>query len=249
MWRWQLWAGAAGEHCGGLVCFPLDVTDTEYPALVALLDASEQQRAARFRDPRHARHFIVAHARLRQLLAQELRQEAKALRFAGGTHGKPELAAGGADALQFNLSHSGGLGLVGWSRDRAIGVDIERWRDMHDELALVRRYFSPVEVAAYESLPTALRREGFFNAWTRKEAYVKAVGRGLTLPLASFDVSLESGPAARLLRAAVIDGDSRSWCLAAPTGLPDASIAVVLQADILKISSQVETVRAIPISG
>jgi 4'-phosphopantetheinyl transferase len=130
---------------------------------------------------------------------------------------------------------------MGWANRRAIGVDVERWRAMRDEGALVRRYFSQVEIAAYDALPPARRSEGFFNCWTRKEAYVKAVGRGLGLPLHSFDVTLDRGPAARLLRASTHGGEDRTWSLAAPQGPEDTSIAVVLEADNL-------TVRAVPCS-
>jgi 4'-phosphopantetheinyl transferase len=214
-----------------------------------LLDATERRRAARFLAPHHGRHFTVAHARLRQILGSVLAADPAALAFASGTDGKPELVDSVISGLQFNLSHSGDWGLVGWAHGRAIGVDVEAWRAMSDEAALVRRYFSPAEIEAYEALPAARRREGFFNAWTRKEAYVKAVGRGLTLPLASFDVSLGNGDAARLLRPSAIEGDERVWSLAAPDGIADTSLAVVLQADNLKILSPVETARAIPISG
>ncbi len=249
MRRWQLTAEAGEVACGELICFPLDVSQAEYAALAALLDITEGQRAARFRTAQLTHRFTVAHARLRQVLAQALGTHPQALQFANGPHGKPELVAGAGDSsVQFNLSHSGGWGLVGWAHGRAIGVDIECWRDMNDEAALVRRYFSAAEIAAYEALPGEERREGFFNAWTRKEAYVKALGRGLTLSLASFDVSLGRGADACLMRAATIDGDTRTWSLGAPD-MPQASLAVVLRADNLKISSQVETARPIPISG
>jgi 4'-phosphopantetheinyl transferase len=114
-------------------------------------------------------------------------------------------------------------------------VDIERWRAMRDEAAVVRRFFSRLEIEAYDALPPARRSEGFFNCWTRKEAYVKAVGRGLGLPLHSFDVTLDRGPGARLLRLSTHDGDDRSWRLAAPQGPEDTSMAVVLEADNLVV--------------
>lgn len=124
---------------------------------------------------------------------------------------------------------------------------------MRDEAALVRRYFSAAEIAAYEALPPARRQQGFFNAWTRKEAYVKAVGRGLGLSLASFDVSLEPGEGARLLRpsaevadavvaGAVVAGHN-SWSLAAPGGLERIAVAVVLQAPGLKLTPHVPMSR------
>jgi 4'-phosphopantetheinyl transferase len=161
---------------------------------------------------------------------------AEQIQFSIGAHGKPMLA-GGAAALdvQFNLSHSDDLGLAGWAVGRAIGVDIERWRAMRDEGALVRRFFSAHENAAYEALPLERRTEGFFNCWTRKEAYVKAVGRGLGLALDSFDVALESGTQARLLRPSALCNDGRRWSLAAPQAFNGVSIAVVLEAENLQL--------------
>ena len=243
-------AGADGLECGGLICFPLDLPRVEYDALAPLLDAEERRRAARFHAARHGTRFTVAHARLRQILGHVLDADPAELRFGKGVAGKPELAGTAASSgLQFNLSHSGGWGLAGWAQARSIGVDVEVWRETSDEAALVRRYFSAAEISAYEALPAVQQREGFFNAWTRKEAYVKALGRGLTLPLASFDVSLGSGALAQLLRPASVEGDTRVWSLAAPAGVTGTSLAVVLQADVLKISSPVETARASPISG
>jgi len=173
---------------------------------------------------------VVAHARLRQLLAPLLGIAPSQVEFSAGEHGKPRLAgiAAGSD-LHFNLSHSGAVGLIGWARGREIGVDVEVWRPMSDEAALVRRYFSPAEITAYEALPAAQRTEGFFNCWTRKEAYIKAIGRGLGLPLDSFDVSIDSGPAARLLRPSGLFEDGRQWSLTAPVLASQLSLAVVLE--------------------
>jgi 4'-phosphopantetheinyl transferase len=195
-----------------------------------LLDDEERARAARFLSDAHSRRFTVAHARLRQQLAAELKLAPADITFASGEHGKPRIAADQALAgLEFNLSHSGSLGLVGWAWKRAIGVDIEFWRPTTDEAALVRRFFSASEIAAYERLAQPARTEAFFNCWTRKEAYVKAVGRGLGLPLDSFDVSLGDASEARLLRESIIGNDGRSWSLAAVQAGSGVSAAVVLE--------------------
>jgi 4'-phosphopantetheinyl transferase len=202
-----------------------------------LLSAEEAARAARFRNPEHGHRFTIAHGRLRQLLAALLGVEPATLQFVAGGHGKPALAGKhAASGLHFNLSHSGPHGLVGWAWQREIGVDVEVWRQMNDQAALVRRYFSQAEIAAWEAVPQARRSEAFFNIWTRKEAYVKAVGHGFALALDSFDVSLESGPAARLLRPSAFIADDRRWSLAAPTADPGASLAVVLQAETLYLA-------------
>lgn len=179
---------------------------------------------------------MAAHGRLRQLLEPLVGIGAAQLEFAEEAYGKPVLTGAASESgIHFNLSHSDTLGVVGWARGRAIGVDVERWRAMRDEAALVRRFFSAAENAAYDALPPERRSEGFFNCWTRKEAYVKAVGRGLGLPLHSFDVTLGAGPDARLLRPSEHAADGRCWSLAAPQGPPAASIAVVLEADNLAV--------------
>jgi 4'-phosphopantetheinyl transferase len=202
--------------------------------LRALLSHEERARAARFHFPAHARRFVVAHGRLRQALAPVVGVAPGQIEFATGAHGKPVLAGrAAASGIHFNLSHSDALGLVGWARGRELGVDVETWRQTSDEAALVRRFFSPVEIAAYEALPAQSRREGFFNCWTRKEAYVKAVGRGLGLALDSFDVSMDAGPGARLLRPSASCADGRCWSLAAPPCGAGVSLAVVLEADNL----------------
>jgi 4'-phosphopantetheinyl transferase len=225
---WELATVEGG--CGGLLLFPLEIPDDERAALHPLLSESEAARSRRFLAARHAERYVVAHARLRQALAATLQVDAQSLEFIDGEHGKPELAGPAAETgLQFNLSHSGGLGLVGWSWQRRIGVDVEAWREMRDEEALVRRYFSPAEIGAWEALPPAERNEAFFNLWTRKEAYIKAVGRGLSLPLASFDVSHGNGPAAKLLRASTLVAGG-PWSLVAPQAGPGFSLAAVLEA-------------------
>jgi 4'-phosphopantetheinyl transferase len=226
---WEL--AAADGCCGGLVLFPLEIPDDERASLVPLLSEGERLRSRRFLSARHGERYVVAHARLRQVLAATLQVDAGSLAFTEGEHGKPELAGSAAGSgLHFNLSHSGPLGLVGWSWHRDVGVDVEAWREMRDEAALVRRYFSPVEIAAWEALPPSERTEAFFNLWTRKEAYIKALGRGLSLPLASFDVSHGSGAAAKLLRPSDLAGGG-VWSLAAPEARPGYSLAVVLGAD------------------
>lgn len=169
---------------------------------------------------------------LRRLLGAQLQCAPAALQFTVGRHGKPHLGgAEQASGLQFNLSHSGDQALLGCARDRELGVDIELWRSLGDEAALVRRYFSTAEQHAYAALPAAAQTAAFFQCWTRKEAYIKAVGRGLGLPLDSFDVSLGDGVPVQLLRASAEEEDARRWSLAAVDVGPEVSAAVVLAAE------------------
>jgi 4'-phosphopantetheinyl transferase len=236
--RWRLSDG--NRTCGALVLFALDVADADRERLASLLSEHEAARAARFLANIHGQRFIVSHARLRLLLAAQLGQPPETIELGAGPHGKPELVGAGAKGgLHFNLSHSDGFGLVGWSWNRQIGVDVEVWRPMRDQAALVRRFFSAAEIAAWESLDPLLRMEAFFNLWTRKEAYIKALGRGLSLPLDSFDVSHESGTGARLVRPSALAADGRQWTLAAPSAGMGLSLAVVLEAGVCHTSPEV----------
>jgi 4'-phosphopantetheinyl transferase len=233
--RWHL--GNECGNCGELRLFSLDVPDAERRHLASLLSADEMAQAARFVDPRHGERYVVAHGRLRQLLAEALGLAPETIEFAAGPHGKPELADAAVNsALQFNLSHSGDLGLVGWSRHGHIGVDVEVWRAMRDAGALVRRFFSAVEIRTWEALPAAAREEAFFNLWTRKEAYIKALGRGLSLALDSFDVSHDTGAGACLLRPSRLAADGRTWSLTAPAAGHGISLAVVLETGVCHTS-------------
>lgn len=234
--RWRLSASRHAPPCGALLLFRLDLPEAVQQALAVLLSEEERARAARFMFPEHSRRFIAAHGRLRQVLGGVLGMDPAQIGFRKAAHGKPELdGEAAASGLQFNLSHSGAWAVVGWAHRRAIGVDVEVWRQMRDEAALVRRFFSPAENAAYEALPAHERSAAFFHCWTRKEAYIKAVGRGLSLPLDSFDVSLDPGEGARLLRPSALCEDGRRWSLAAAEGPSGMSIAVVLQSDSLAV--------------
>ncbi|MCC6299524.1 MAG: 4'-phosphopantetheinyl transferase superfamily protein [Anaerolineales bacterium] len=151
------------------------------------LSAEERQRAAKFHFEEDRRRYIVSHASLRGILARYLSVEPIQLKFSVNEYGKPFLAD---RELEFNLSHSGEYALVAVTRGRNIGVDVEQIRAEVEIEELASRNFSPREVSELMALPPAQRIIGFFNCWTRKEAYIKAQGLGLSLPLDSFDVSL-----------------------------------------------------------
>lgn len=168
----------------------LEPPRTSLARLAARLSQDERRRAARFRFERDRRRFHAARGALRELLAGYLGEEPERLAFVEGLHGKPGLAISRGEELRFNLSHSGELALCAVSRRREVGVDVEQVRELPDAEALARRFFSDVETAALEALPEAQRLAAFFRCWTRKEAYLKAVGAGLLQPLDGFDVSL-----------------------------------------------------------
>jgi 4'-phosphopantetheinyl transferase len=153
-----------------------------------MLSAPERERAARFLFEIHRRRFVAARASLRRVLGLCLDRDPAGLVFDYTDRGRPSLRLAPHPDFDFNLAHSGDLALLAFS-SRRVGVDVERLRDMPNALAVARRFFSPREVSALRRLAEDARRVGFFNAWTRKEALIKAVGTGLAA-LKETEVSL-----------------------------------------------------------
>jgi 4'-phosphopantetheinyl transferase len=219
---------AGGEvHVWGAV---LDQPPSQVLRLAHTLSADEHARADRYFFARDRQHYIVGRGLLRAILGRYLGSEPARLRFAYSSHGKPSLAEpSGGGILHFNVSHSKGLGLYAVARDRQIGVDLERVRPLPDAAQLAERFFSPREYAALRALPAHMRHEAFFNCWTRKEAYVKARGEGLSLPLDQFDVSLARGKPARLLCNEREPRDVIRWTLQELTPAPGYAAALAVQ--------------------
>ena len=182
--------------------------------LATLLSGSEIARANRFHFSRDRDRFIIAHSVLRLLLGQYLREDPKKLRFITNEFRKPFLAwKKTGEPLCFNLSHSGAVALFAFVRGRNVGIDVEHIRPDFFEPAIARRFFAPEEVADLEALDPLLQVTGFFNCWTRKEAYIKARGLGLSLPLSTFRVSLRPGSGAALLCYATDPTEMSRWSL------------------------------------
>jgi 4'-phosphopantetheinyl transferase len=156
--------------------------------LRTLLSPGETERAERFRFDKDRDSFILAHSLLRIILGRYLRLSPENLPLTSGPYGKPFLSGG--EPIRFNLSHSEGLVLYGLSHAHDLGVDIEYIRSIDDMDLIAQRFFSAAESRDLASLPSALRTRAFFNCWTRKEAFIKAVGEGLSYPLSEFQVSL-----------------------------------------------------------
>lgn len=193
---------------------PLDGVGPSQDEAQALLSADEQERWGRFHFARDRRRFERARVALRVILAAYLDEEARRIRFAFGTHGKPELAEPSGE-VGFNLSHSGDLALLAVAGRREVGVDVEAVRPVCDAEAIAERFFSPAENAALRQLPPQGRLDAFFRCWTRKEAYLKALGEGLARPLDGFDVSLEPDAPARLLKVHADPQEASRWWLTA----------------------------------
>jgi 4'-phosphopantetheinyl transferase len=178
----------------------LDPPEPVVARLRSLLDEDERARADRFRFDVHRRRFTVGRGFQRIVLGAYQGLPPNALLYQFGPKGKPELAPRqGTQPLHFNLSNSEDLALLGVTREREIGVDVEHLRELSDLEALAERFFSRRESAVLLALPEAQRALGFFNCWTRKEAYLKAVGEGITAPLDRFDVTLVPGEPPRML--------------------------------------------------
>ena len=165
-----------------------------------ILSPDERTRAARFHFERDRQHFTATRALLRTLLGSYVGSEPADLVFRYSEKEKPSLDSQAShDSVEFNLSHSGTAALLAFARGRALGVDIEIIRDDFDPAALAHRFFSKHEQTQLAALNPSEKYSGFFRCWTRKEAYIKAVGTGLSLPLDQFDVSLHPGDKHALL--------------------------------------------------
>lgn len=199
-------------------CAPLDPPAEEVRRYGALLSPDERAKVDRFRFERDRRRSTVARGVLRMLLGRYLETDPRGVGFRYESHGKPVLGEGlAAHGMRFNVSHSAELALFAFARGRELGVDVEEVRLMEDAVEIAERFFSEAENAVFRTLPPEARDEAFFNCWTRKEAYIKAVGEGLSFPLHVFDVTLAPGEPARLL-ASRDPVQAERWSL---HGLPD----------------------------
>jgi 4'-phosphopantetheinyl transferase len=166
---------------------PLLATDQQ------LLSVDEQTRASRFRLDRVRQHFITARARLRMILSTYLDIHPAAIRFVYDKLGKPALDnSTRGDGLFFNLAHSGELALVAVTYDCEVGIDVEHLRPVRHAEGITRRFFHHDEAADVLACRGPERAEAFFRCWTRKEAVVKAIGKGLQFPLSQFRVPVQS---------------------------------------------------------
>ncbi len=204
---------------------PLKIPPSFLHDLQSLLSEDERQRAARFRFDRHRQAYIGARGQLRLLLGNYLEKDPQTIRFTYNKFGKPYLKD---DVFFFNISHSGDWALMAFHPLWELGVDIEQMKADFDGLHLVERFFSQNEIKQIRALPDSLKKEGFYNGWTRKEAYIKARGRGLNIPLAEFSVDLRPDRPAALLETSHDTEAIRFWSvqsLPAPEGYK-AAIAV-----------------------
>jgi len=205
----------------------LDQTPSQIQSFLHNLAADEQARVERFYFERDREHFIVARGVLRAILGGYLNQAPEYLSFCYSAHGKPALTGeSDGDAIRFSVSHSHGVALYAVTRGREVGVDIERIRFDVAVTEIAERYFSRREVATLRTLPAETQRQAFFQCWTRKEAYIKARGEGLSLPLDEFDVSLAPGEPAAVLGTQRDPSEASRWSLQELTPAPGYAAAL-----------------------
>ena len=209
----------------------LDVGADILESYAYVLCADEKARADRFRFEKDRSHFVITRGVLRYLLGAYTNKRPEEIAFEYGQKGKPELK-NNATLVRFNVSHSHGMSMWAFAVNRAVGVDVEYVKRMVDIDAVGKRFFSDNEWRDLRDLPEDQRRQNFFRCWTRKEAFVKALGDGLTFSLKAFDVTV--GEVAQLKR---IDGehDPQKWTLQTFDPAPDyvGALAFEGQADVL----------------
>jgi|CXWL01.1.fsa_nt_gi 4'-phosphopantetheinyl transferase len=228
------WEGASPDRLAAddiqLWLFSLDRPPLRLDHLRELLSPDERARADRFRFEIHRRRFTAGRGLLREALGRWLGAEPRSLVFRYGAKGKPSLSTPSAPDLRFNLSHSQDLGLLAVAWGRELGVDVEACRPLEDAAGLVERFFAPGERAAFSALQAERRLAGFYSGWTRKEAYVKARGDGLSLPTTSFEMTVDPDGPAALLAFAAEPTEVERWTFTALDPAPDFLGALAVEA-------------------
>jgi 4'-phosphopantetheinyl transferase len=173
---------------------------TQIDTCAAVLGTDESARARRFRMPDLSARFVLAHGAVRHILGMYVDADPRQLRFTHNAYGKPALQS---HPIHFNLSYADHLALLAVAHHRRVGVDIERARVIPEMDDLVARWFSTAEKQEWMRLKPEQKLRGFYNGWTRKEAVIKATGKGLSQPLDAFSVTLNPGSPARLVHGTV----------------------------------------------
>jgi 4'-phosphopantetheinyl transferase len=203
--------------------------------LLEMLDEGERERAYRFHFRRDRERFIVARAALRQILASYLRAAPERVRFTYTSYGKPGLADTSID-LKFNVSHSHEVALYAFARGCEVGMDVEYVREGVAGIDIAKQFFSEQEVDALRLLPPEARTLAFFNCWTRKEAYIKARGEGLSHPLERFAVTLAPGEPAAVVSTKDDPLEVSRWWMYEPRPGPGYVAALALRGVARRLS-------------
>lgn len=207
----------------------LTLPDRAWRDLWALLDKNERAQADRYHSERDRQRYSIAHGILRRLLSRYVAVPPTDIRFLVGAHGKPDLAQSSGDrALRFNIAHSGELALFAFAEDREVGVDVEVINSRAADPAIAERFFAPAEWRRIVAQPPADRPLMFARFWTLKEAYLKALGIGLTQPLNGFEISLD-GDVPSLVSAMGAEDTKSSWTLSELSVGPQYAAALCVE--------------------
>ena len=219
--------GAADVHLW--VC-EFDSCSTDLLQLAHVLSSDEQVRGGRSRDEEDRLRLLHARAMLRGIIASYLNVPASELQFSYNRFGKPSLSGQPhSEELCFNLSHSHRIALVGVTRNREIGVDVEQIRPELADEAIGEFFFSPREISKFRALPAATKARAFFQCWTRREAFLKAIGEGFATDQRDFDVSFVPGEPPALLRIGDDPSAAKGWSLYSLEPAPDYVAAVAVK--------------------
>lgn len=195
-----------------------------------ILSEAERRRAERYYFEEDRKHFVAARGHLRSVLGRYLNVEPSQVQFSVSGTGKPVLMREfDHDQLRFNLSHSHGLAALAVTCGRRIGVDLERIRPGPAEAGIAERFFCAREAATLQALPSERKRDAFFTCWTRKEAFLKASGLGLSLPLSHFEVALALEEPAALLWVARDSSEASRWALKDLPAIPGYKAAIAVE--------------------
>ena len=196
------------------------------PGYGELLSPDERTRAQRFRFRRDENRYVIGRAKLRRILAVYTGSAPGDIRFAYGEQGKPELVD--HPRVRFNLAHSEGNALLAISEDHELGVDLERIRPQFADEHIAEHFFSETEVKVLRMMPDSQQEQAFFECWTRKEAFLKAKGGGLSVPLDRFVVAFGPGHAAALLRSDLDPTDTERWRVVDVSDLLPGHVAAIV---------------------
>lgn len=213
----------------------LDLDPAQLSAFSSTLSPDEADRSRRFHRDSDRHRFVAGRGWLRRILGDCLGVDPAVLRFAYDINGKPRLAGADHQWLRFNMSNSDALALYAVCTEREVGVDVERVSVDVDVEALAQRFFSAAERAELAALPANDRRQAFFDCWTRKEAYLKAVGIGLGIPTQDFSVSVRSGGPVELTVPA--EGAVRRWSLYAVDAGTGYAAAVAVEGTHVRVTA------------
>lgn len=200
-----------------------------------ILSHPEKARAERFHHETDRRRFVASHGMLRLLLGAYLQRNPEDLRFDQSPQGKPSLVEVRNGTLLFNMAHSEGLALYAVARDREVGIDVEWHREDLETKQIAEQFFSPAEVSTLRSIPRHQQKEAFFNCWTRKEAFLKAIGQGLSTELDQFEVAFAPGQKPAILKTVWNPGEALRWNLVALHPNPFYSAALVAEGRNIKL--------------